>query len=56
MDEFDLFNRIMICSKTKSGKSYLARFLIDKVKDKLKEKSKNKTSKEKRFKRIDEII
>ena len=33
MDEFDLFNRIMICSKTKSGKSYLARFLIDKYKN-----------------------
>ena len=32
MDEFNLFNRIFLCSKTKSGKSYLARYLIDKYK------------------------
>ena len=37
MDEFDLFNRICITSKTRSGKSFLARFLIDdKDKKKLK--------------------
>ena len=33
MDEFDLFNRICITSKTRSGKSFLARFLIDKYKN-----------------------
>ena len=33
MDEFNLFNRCLICSKTRSGKSYLARFLIDKYKN-----------------------
>ena len=32
MDEFNLFNRIFLCSKTKSGKSNLARYLIDKYK------------------------
>ena len=32
MDDFNLFNRCLVTSKTKSGKSYLARYLIDKYK------------------------
>ena len=32
MDEFNLFNRCLITAKTCSGKSYLARYLIDKYK------------------------
>ena len=33
MDEFNLFNRCLITAKTRSGKSYLARYLIDKHKN-----------------------
>ena len=33
MDEFNLFNRILLCSKTKSGKSFLARYFLDKHKN-----------------------